>query len=621
MLNTFRASRSNIVVWIIVILLIGGLTGLGITTGGGGAQSVAQVGDVRIEADDYARELNQELRAISTQVGRPLTMTEARQFGVDRVVLARLVNDAALDGEAQRRGLSVGDATVQEMVLATPAFRGIDGRFDREAYAFSLERIGLAPADFEELLRAEAARELIAGPLQSAVAMPAVAGDTLLAHAGETRRFDWIALDAGLLPEPVPEPSEAEIAAFYAANPDRYIRPETRRITYALLDPAALAATIEPPEDELRAAYAEAADRYDVPERRIADRIGFATTEEAGAALARLEAGEIDFDALAAERGLTADAIDQGELTPADLSPEAAELVFGAADPGVVGPVATPLGPSLYRINAILAARVTSFEDARDELRSERALAAAQAMVSDEAPAVDDLIAGGARIEEIVAESDFTLGTIVLDATTTGGLADDPAFRELADGAEVGAETDLVELGSGALVTLRVDAIEPPAPIPLEEARATVAADWTAEETARRLQALAEGFKAELAGGLDFSALAARLARPLQSAGPLSRGEVLPGAPEGLVAAMFAAEPGGVAVLTEAGGGALAQVVEIRPFDRTGPGAADVIANVAGQLRLQAAEDALTLTVQALQAQAGVTVDQPLVEQVLAQFP
>ncbi len=621
MLTTFRASRSNIVVWIIVGLLIIGLAGFGISTGGGGPQAVARVGDQRVEANAYARALDQELRAVSAQIGRPLTMTEARRFGIDRVVLARLMSDAALDGEAARRGLSAGDGAVREMVLATPAFRGLDGQFDREAYEFALGRVGLNTAEFEEMLRGEAARELIAGALQSAVAMPAVAGDTLLGYAGETRRFDWLALDAGLLTEAVPAPDDAAVAAFYAANPDRYIRPETRRITYALLEPEALAATIEPDEAELRAAYDAAGDRYDIPERRIADRIGFGSTEEAAAALARIEAGEIDFDGLAAERGLTEATMDQGALVPARLSPEAAAAVFGAAGPGVVGPVPTPLGPSLYRVNAILAAKVTPFEEARDALRAERALAAARAQISDEGQAIDDMIAGGARIEEIVAESDFTLGTIALDATTTGGLADDPAFRELAQDAEVGTETDLTELASGGLLTLRLDGIDPPAPIPLEEARDRVAADWTAAETARRLQALAEGFKAELDAGLAFGDLALRLGRPLQAAGPASRGAPPPEAPAGLVEAIFAAPPGGVVVLAEPGGVALARVAEIAPFDRTAPETAEAVASVEDQLRAQAADDALALTVQALQAQDGVSVDLPLVEQVLAQFP
>ncbi|MBA3325561.1 MAG: SurA N-terminal domain-containing protein, partial [Rhodobacteraceae bacterium] len=513
MLKIFRASRSNVVVWAILLLLIVGLAGFGISTGGGGGQSVARVGDARVEADAYARALDQELQALATQIGRQLPMSEARQFGVDRMVLARLLADAALDDEAARLGISAGDEAVQAMVLATPAFQGIDGSFDREAYAFALERAGLTAREFEELLRAETARELIAGSLQSAVAMPAVAGDTLLGYAGETRRLDWLALDASLLPEQAPAPGAAEVEAFYAANPDRYTRPETRRVTYALLEPEALAAAIDVPEDEVRAAYDAAGERFDVPERRIADRIGFGTPEEAAAALARIETGEVDFDALAAERGLSEAAMDQGELTRGELSPEAAEAVFGAEGPGIVGPVPTPLGPSLYRVNAILAASATSFEEARAELRAERALGAARAQIADAAAEVEDMLAGGARLEEIVAESDFEIGTIALDATTTGGLADDPAFRELAEAAEVGVETDLAELASGGLAALRVDAVEPPAPIPLAEVRDRVAADWTAEEIARRLAAFAADLKAELEGGLAFADLAARLGR------------------------------------------------------------------------------------------------------------
>ena len=116
--------------------------------------------------------MQQELRALTQQTGRSLTMAEARQYGVDRMVLARLVNDAALDGEAQRLGLSTGDDAVRAQVMATPAFQGSDGNFDRETYAAALERAGLRPADFEELLRREATRDLLARGVQSAATMP-----------------------------------------------------------------------------------------------------------------------------------------------------------------------------------------------------------------------------------------------------------------------------------------------------------------------------------------------------------------------------------------------------------------------------------------------------------------
>jgi len=621
MLKTFRASRSNVVVWAILVLLIIGLAGFGISTGAGGGQTVAEVGDTRIEADAYTRALDQELRAITGQIGRALPMSEARQFGVDRMVLARLISDAALDHEAGVLGLSTGDATVEAMVLATPAFGGAAGGFDRQAYAFALERAGLTPTQFETMLRAEATREMIAGSVQAAAAMPDTAANAILNFAGEARSFEWLALDADLLETPAAAPDAATLAAFHAANSARYTRPETRVVSYALLAPEALAASIEISEDDLRAAYAAAADRFATPARRILDRIGFGTPEEAAAALARIEAGEIDFDALAVERGLSPDEIDQGALDRGDLAPEAAEAVFAAAGPGLVGPVPTPLGPSLYRINAVLAATTTPFEVAAGELRAERALEAAQALIADAAAPVEDLLAGGARLEEIAAETDFALGEIRLDATSTGGLADDPAFREAAEAAPVDQETDLVELASGGLVALRVNAVEPAAPIPFAEVRERVTTDWTAEENARLLEAFAETRAAELAGGLAMADLAARLGRPVRTAGPLVRSDVLAEAPTGLIAAIFAAEPDGVVVQSTDGRVALAQVTEVRPFDPASPETAPLVTGIADELRAQAAEDLLALYIQAVQTRAGVTVNQALIDQVLAQYP
>ena len=205
MLGSFRKGRANILIWALMAALVVGLAGFGIGVGGGLTVSdVARVGDRPVSSDDYVRALQQELRGYSQQLGRDMPIAEARQYGIDRMVLGRLINDAALDEEAARLGLSAGDDAVRAQVIATPAFLGADGSFDREAYTYALERIGMRPADFEELLRAEAARELVAGGVQSRVRMPDTAARTVLDFLGEKRGFDWLRLDAGLLPAPVP---------------------------------------------------------------------------------------------------------------------------------------------------------------------------------------------------------------------------------------------------------------------------------------------------------------------------------------------------------------------------------------------------------------------------------
>jgi peptidyl-prolyl cis-trans isomerase D len=622
MLGSFRNKRGGILIWALMAALIVGLAGFGIGAGGGlVSQNVARVGDEAVSTDDYVRAMQQELRALTQQVGRQLPMAEARQYGVDQMVLARLVNDAALDAEADRLGLSTGDEAVRQQIVATPAFQS-DGAFDRETYAFALERIGLRPEEFETLIREESTRSLVASGVQAAATLPDTAALTVLGYLGERRSFDWIRLDAALLPAPVPAPTEPELAAYHEAHAaERYTRPETRQVAYASITPEALAEGIEIPEDELRAAYEAEIARFETPARRHLERIGFGTAEEAEAAKARLDAGETDFDALAAERGLKPEDVDQGLVAADALSPQAREAVFAAEGPGIVGPVETPLGPSLYRINAILAGKTTPFEQAKAELARERALEEATRQIHEDTAHIEDLIAGGATLEEIASETVMQLGEVALNAETTGGIADDPAFREAAAEAEFGVETDLVELAGGGLATLRVERVDPPAVIPLAEIRDRVAADWTAERTAEALEKLAVGYIAELGSGLGFEALAERLGRTPQHAGPLTRGETAEGAPPGLVAAVFGAAPGAAVTHRDGEAVILAQLTAVEPFDPATEENAGIVEGLRAQQAQQVQGDVLALYTAALRDRAGVTVNQALLDSTLARFP
>ena len=286
----------------------------------------------------------------------------------------------------------------------------------------------------------------------------------MLDFLGEKRGFDWIRLDAALLPAPVAAPTDAELEAEHDAHHDRYTRPETRRITTASITPDALAATIEIPEDELRAAYDADLASYQTPERRVADRIGFRDAEAAAAAKARLDAGEIDFDALAAERGLTPEDIDQGFVTADELPGRRPRRRSSAPRARASSARSTPpLGPSLYRINAILAATTTPFEEARRRARARAAPAPRPSGASTRTPPTSRTCSPAAPPpRRSPPRRVLEPGTLALDASTTGGLADDPAFRDRgAEAAEVGVETDLIALAGGGLATLRVDAHRP----------------------------------------------------------------------------------------------------------------------------------------------------------------
>lgn len=609
---------SNLVVWVLLGLLIIGLAGFGIGDFGGSVRSVGQVGRTEISTQDYARALQNQLAALQQQTGQNFGMAQARAFGIDRMVLEQLVTTAALDDETARLGLSAGDEAVSARIVELPAFQGLDGAFDREAYAFTLDRLGMRPGAFEDQVRAELARNLLQGAVAAGLAPSPVYGETLVAWLAEERRISWVRLGAEMLDAPVPEPGEAELAEWHAANPERYTAPERREITFAWLTPDMLLGGMEIDEAALRELYAARTADYDLPERRILDRLAFRDTAAAEAARAALAAGETSFEDLLAERDLGPEDASLGEVARGDLEPAAAEAVFALQEPGIAGPVETALGPVLFRVSAVLNAVETPFEEVRDELAQELAADRARRQVDALTDQIEDLLAGGATLEELAAETPMELGQIAFDAGSREGIAAFEEFRQRAAEARPGDFPELAALDGGGLFALRLDAVTPPALRPLGDVRAAVAADWRQAETAKRLRALAETFAARLGAGEDFPALG--LAATTE--GPLRRNDQLGGAPRALVEAGFGLAEAGAATVLEAEGGVyLLRADAVIPADPGDPETEALARSIAARARLDMAEDVLALHARALRESLPISLNATAIEAIHTQLP
>ena len=607
--------RGNTIVWILVAMLILGLGGFGARNFGGSTTALGTVGDREIDLRDYARTLQREISAVSAQIGQPLSFAQAQALGIDRTVQARVIASAALDNEADRVGLSVGDAEVRRQLMAVPAFQGLDGSFDRDTYALTLRQEGLSETEFEAKLRDEAARTVLQGAILGGTAAPEAYVAKIAAWATETRDFTVAELIASDLPEPVPAPDETAIKAYYDAHPDDFTRPETRRISYVWLSPDMLADEVELDEATLQAAYAERIDEFVTPERRLVERLVYPDNASAEAAKARYDAGAATFEDLARERGLTLADIDLGEMSK-DALGAAGEAVFALDAPGVVGPVASDLGPALYAMNGILEAQEVSFEEARDDLASEAAADKARRLVAEKSDGIEDLLASGATLEEVAAETGMELGEVAFDAGTEEGIAAYTAFRDAAEAATAEDFPVLTPLDDGGIFALRLDGIDPPALRPLDEVRGQAAEGWRQNETHARLLALAEEIKATLAGGGTLEGAGLVTTRYDEFA----RGGFIADAPAAVAETAFSLDEGGSAVVDSAGRVHLVALDAVHAAD---PASEEVVRTreaLEAQLGQSLAQDMFQLFTQAIEAEAGIRLDAAAINAVHAQM-
>lgn len=610
-----KKGAGSYVVWTILVLVMLGLGGFGVTNFGGGVTAIGKVGDREIETTDYARALQQEMNALSAQFGQPITFAQAQTFGVDQQVLQQVITRAALDNETARIGISAGDASVAAEITAMQAFQGNAGTFDRDAYRFTLERNNLTEAQFEQGIREDIARSVLQGAIVGGFLDPKPLTDTITAYAGERRGFSLLELTAADLPAPIADPTDADLQAFYDANIAQFTRPEAKRITYIALIPETLAPTMDVDEAALQALYDDRIDEFMIPEKRLVERLAFPTDADAAAAKARLDAGEVTFDQLVAERGLKLDDIDLGDVSKTDLG-AAGDAVFALTEPGVAGPAQSDVGPALFRMNAILAAQETTFDEAKESLSAEMRTDAARRAISARIDEIDDLLASGADLEEVAQEAKMDIATIdYIPSETPEGIAAYPDFREAAEALQEGDFPEAIQLDDGALVALRLDEIVPPTPIPLADTRDAVAAAWRADAEAKALLARAEAVKAEVEGGKSLGAFGI-----VTVTNSIIRDGFVEDAPQDLLQTLFAMTEGETRVVQGDGFTGLLRLDAILPAETAGEDAEALRDSIAIRARQTLAQDAFTLFTNALSNEAGIQIDQTAVNAVHAQM-
>jgi peptidyl-prolyl cis-trans isomerase D len=608
---------AKLAIWVLMGLLLVGLAGFGIENFAGRVATIGQVGDRDITTTDYINALRDEQNALSAQFGQAIGFAQLKALGFDRQVQQQLILRAALDNEAGRKGISAGDAVVANEVRAIPAFRGLDGQFDRTAYAETVAQQGLTEADFETRVREEIARGLLQGAVVGGFAAPAPMVDTLAAWVGERRGFSLLALTAADLAAPLPAPTDADLDAYYQANIAAFTAPEAKRIAYAVLLPETLAPDMALDDTALRALYDARINDFVQPERRLVERLVYPDDMQAQSAKARLDAGEVTFDALVAERGLTMNDVDMGDVVPADLG-AAGDAVFALTEPAVVGPLPSEFGPALFRMNAILSAQETTFEQAREELAGEAQMDAARREIAGRTEDIDNALAAGATLQDLAAEQGMTFGSVdyASGVQTDDAIVAYEAFRAAADQLADGDFPEAILLDDGGVVAMELTEVVPPTPIPFATARADVLAAWTADQLRTALAAQAVEVKAGIEGGAAIGTFGI-----VDVTTEIAREGFIEGTPPAVVAAAFQMAEGEVRVIEEGTFVGVLQLDRVLAAATDTPDAVAIRDALSAQIDQAIAQDAFGAYQQALLAEAGVNLNQGAIDAVHAQFP
>lgn len=321
-----------------------------------GSANVARVGELRIGYDELEQQVQQAFRLYRDRNRVDIAPELAQP--VRRQVLENLIRQRLLALEGRRRGETVSDEEADAEVRRDPGFQS--GGIFNEARYLALK--GANPGEYARVLAAT--KDAIAARRAGERVDRETRPDDAAIRSGLERELtraslEYLALRRTEFDVTAPEPREAEVLAHYAANPERFRRPEEATLSLILFNRPA-------PGDSTAATDAGYRDW----ERRMRGR--------ADSAMAALRSGA-RFEDLAVRNGGIKTVTMRRERPPDPWRGSAREVaaVFAAARGSVLSePVRSAPGWALVRVEAVVPSRIAPLREVSREIRSELRAAA-----------------------------------------------------------------------------------------------------------------------------------------------------------------------------------------------------------------------------------------------------
>lgn len=556
-------------------------------------ESSGRNADVVAEVDGnpiYGRLLNERVQQMRQQVlsqspGVDPALLES--FIGPEMVLQGLINNELLAVEARNASLAVSEEQAARLVVDIPRFHDANGKFSADAFEQFVRARGMNQRSFIRSLR----QDLLLNQVRSGFEDTDFA---LPAEVAEQRRLAEQQRDIRYVRRTVAElasgydVSAEDIQAWYDANQNTFMTPESLRLQYVAIDPAQLAGQAEITEEQIQAEYASRRAAMEQvaarAERRRAAHVLVAVNDDQSSAEAeqkiatlqgRLAMGE-DFADLAR------DASDDASTAPAggelglvgrgDLPESMEQALFALAEGEVSAPVVTDAGYHLVKLLSVQTRELPAVEQSRDAIIADLEKRAAEVRAIELADQLEELAFEHSDLQTPAEQLGLPLQTTDwLTLAQSGGLLQHAVVREAVVSSAVrdqGLNSELLQLPDGRSLVVRIGEVRPAEPVPLAEVRDRIRSNIQRERALAEIDALTESAREAVAAGAGIDALAATVGAEVRNQDDLSRTDAAPSA-EVVRAAFSAPRPaegsGSVQVLRLANGDLVAlSVVAVR---------------------------------------------------------
>jgi peptidyl-prolyl cis-trans isomerase D len=554
--------RNNASGWIVKILFAViififvfafGMSGLN----NSGDPTVATVNGQTISRAEY-EQMYQRASENLRRSNPDLPSAQLRSPEFKQMVLGQLISEKLLLDQAQKLGIRASDKEVAQGIASVAAFKGPNGNFDKQRYLAALNEIRMTPAEFEKSYRQDLTMQRVKDAVGASADVSEAQARQIFNWIGEKARLDYIEVLPTDFRKDV-KVDEAEIEAYYKANPDRFKIPAQVTLRTLAFTPAYLAKFQTVTDDEIQKYYAANKDALQDPVQIHARHI-LVTVKDSDSEAAKKKAKEridkiykeakagADFAKLAKNNSDGPSAANGGDLGwfgKGAMVPDFEKAAFALKKGEVSEPIRTQFGWHVIKVEDKKEGTTKTLEEARDEIKNRLAEEKASDKANDLLDQATDRLVSGMSLTNIASELGLETETTEpmpaqYLAQTFGMSAD--AAKAVADLTPGTAYKSPVAVHGGYMLVEKVENT-PPSIMALNLVRQTIVNTLKDQKGAELAQNEADKIHAALTGP-DAAAAAKKYASRIKTTKAFNRQGNIPelGQSQPLAKAAFSAK-------------------------------------------------------------------------------
>jgi peptidyl-prolyl cis-trans isomerase D len=543
MLERIReGSQGPLAMTIVGLIIISfAVTGVGSYLGSSSTQAAAMVNGEEITINELEAAYQTQRSRMEAQLGESVAARFADETYLEAFktqVLEQLISEKLVEQKADEIGLRVSDDQIKQTIFEIDAFK-MAGQFDNATFQAVIAQQNFTPASFRDYLRQQMTSEQLSNVINGSSFSLDEEVASVLRLQQQTRTARTVELSASDFMSDVAV-SDEEINEYYQANLSVFDTQEQVKLSYVTISVDDLQVNESVTDEEVLANYEENIAAYQTPEERRISHILIEFGEDADAAkanaeevLALVKAPDADFAEIAAERSADIISAEAGGdldfIVKGDWSESFENAAFALESVGDVSDIVeTEFGYHIIKLTELTPIMTTPFDEVKDELKAtllkDKAMDAFFGLQEQVASAAFEQPDSLQRVSEVTDRP--IIDTAFFERNNYPASVDYPQVMNVAFSPELverGENSDVLSISDEKIMVVRVADHKPQRTKTLDEVKASIVNQLTAEKTQQAAVDWAEQLKAKILAGESIEQLLAEKSLELKLVEDLPR--------------------------------------------------------------------------------------------------